>query len=200
MPSRTEIVRAVLDTAARRDMPVFIGNGFLAREVMAQAGAPGASAVLPLHGGMGLAGGVAAGYLLARACPGAIVLEGDGNHLMGWGCAQLIGHLGLHVIHVVACNGIYQSTGGQPIPGQPQPDRVRAASTALGYACGIQARTSRELGSALSHASNCGPVLLYVTQDDRSGVPTRAGYCTADYADALSEALCTSGTAREAGR
>jgi thiamine pyrophosphate-dependent acetolactate synthase large subunit-like protein len=149
---------------------------------------------------MGLAGGVAAGYLLARACTGAIVLEGDGNHLMGWGCAQLISDLGLPVIHIVACNGIYQSTGGQRIPGQPQPDRVRAAAAALGYTCGIPARTNRDLRIALSHASDSGPVLLYVIQNPEKSAPRRSRYCTADYADALTKTVAIPGAAHGEAR
>jgi thiamine pyrophosphate-dependent acetolactate synthase large subunit-like protein len=192
MPSRTEIARAALDAAAHRGWPLFTGNGFLCREVMAQAGDPGKSAVLPLHGGMGLAGGVAVGYLLSGNCPGAIVLEGDGNHLMGWGCAQLIGGLALSVIHIVACNGSYESTGGQPIPFPVQPHQAEAATAVLRYARGVAACTLAELREALDQATAV-PTLIYARQDGAEKAPPRSPFCSADYADALSNAAAPHG-------
>jgi thiamine pyrophosphate-dependent acetolactate synthase large subunit-like protein len=198
VPSRTEIARAALDAAAHRGWPLFTGNGFLCREVTAQAGDPGKSAVLPLHGGMGLAGGVAAGYLLRGNCPGAIVLEGDGNHLMGWSCAQLIGSLALPVIHIVACNGSYESTGGQPLPFPVQPHQAEAAAAVLRYARGVAAGTIEELREALDQAT-AGPTLIYARQHGAEKTPPRSPFCTIDYADALSSAAAPHGaTARPA--
>lgn len=187
MPTRTEITAAALAAAQDRGWPLFTGNGFLCRETMALAGDPGHAAVLPLHGGMGLAGGVAAGYILGGAAPGAVILEGDGNHLMGWGCAQLIGSLGLNVLHIVAVNGLYESTGGQPVPFAPDPDQAVTAASVLGYSRGAVAHSPAELQAALNDGAS-GSVLVYAVQTQMDAVPPRSPYCTADYADALGKA------------
>ena len=187
MPTRTEITAAALAAARARGWPLFTGNGFLCREAMTQAGEPGRVAVLPLHGGMGLAGGVAAGYLLGGAASGAVILEGDGNHLMGWSCAQLTGSLDLDVLHIVAVNGLYESTGGQPVPFAPDPGQAATAAGLLGYSRGAAARSSAELHAALDDDVP-GSALVYVVQEQPDAVPPRSGYCTADYADALGKA------------
>jgi hypothetical protein len=185
MASRTGIARAAVETASGQGWPLIVGNGLLCREVMALA-APGHEPVLPLHGGMGLAAGVAAGYLLARPRSGAIVLEGDGNHLMGWGCAQLIGDLGLPLIHIVSCNGVYRSTGGQRVPRPTSPGQVQAAAKVLGYRQAFSISTGKELRDTLADAVLlAGPTLLYVTEDPTPDTPARSAFSTADYADAL---------------
>ncbi|MGW2055920.1 thiamine pyrophosphate-dependent enzyme [Streptomyces sp. NPDC001840] len=189
MPTRTAIARAAVDAAAARKWPLFTGNGFLCREVMALA-VPGQAPVLPLHGGMGLAGGVAAGYLLARPRSGAIVLEGDGNHLMGWGCAQFIGDLGLPLVHVVSCNGLYRSTGGQRVPYPADTGHVHAAATVLNYRQAFTISTAEQLQSVLVEAMlMAGPSLLYVTEDLAEDAPPRSAYVTADYAQALAKTV-----------
>lgn len=189
MVTRTAIARTAVATASRRGWPLFTGNGLLCREVMTLAD-PGQHPVLPLHGGMGLAGGVAAGYLLARPNSGAIVLEGDGNHLMGWGCAQLIGALGLPLVHIVSSNGVYRSTGGQRVPGPSDTGRVHAAAKVLGYRHAFSSSTADELDDALAQAVLLdGPSLLYVTEDPAPQAPPRSAFVTADYAEALTKSV-----------
>src|SRR2546423_14839852 len=112
---RGEIASRVVACARTRGWPLFVGNGYLAREVMAIVD-PGEARTLPLQGGMGLAGAVAAGFVLAGASSRAVVLEGDGNHLIGWSCAQFIGFQQLPIVHAVSDNGGFASTGGPPGP------------------------------------------------------------------------------------
>jgi hypothetical protein len=189
MATRTGIARAAIETASAQGWPLVVGNGLLCREVMTLAG-PGDEPLLPLHGGMGLAAGVAAGYLLARPRSGAIVLEGDGNHLMGWGCAQFIGDLGLPLVHIVSCNGVYRSTGGQRLPRPTSPGQVQAAAEVLGYRQAFSISTDRQLRDILADAVLlAGPSLLYVTEDATPDTPSRSTFSTADYADALSKVL-----------
>lgn len=189
MATRTAIARMAVDAAAGRNWPLFTGNGFLCREVMALA-TPGQEPVLPLHGGMGLAGGVAAGYLLARPRSGAIVLEGDGNHLMGWGCAQFIGDLGLPLVHIVSSNGVYRSTGGQRVPRPADPGHVHAAAKVLNYRQSFSISTAEQLRDVLAEAVLlAGPSLLYVTEDPAQDAPPRSSFVTADYAQALTKVL-----------
>jgi thiamine pyrophosphate-dependent acetolactate synthase large subunit-like protein len=185
MTQRAVIVDLVVDLARRSGRPLFVGNGFLSREVMSSL-PPGIAAVLPLQGGMGLAAGVAAGYLLARPEPGALVLEGDGNHLMGWGCAQFAADQGINLIHIVCLNGCYASAGGWAVPGRLRSDRVTAAAEVLGYQQALTARDEVELRAVLAMVSrSTGPVLIYVDEQLSASRPARQAYRTAQYAQWL---------------
>jgi thiamine pyrophosphate-dependent acetolactate synthase large subunit-like protein len=194
MMYRSEIVSRIVTCARARGWPLFVGNGYLTREVMSMV-EPGEARALPLQGGMGLAGAVAAGFVLAGAAGRAIVLEGDGNHLMGWSCAQFIAFQQLPVVHVVSANGVYASTGGQPVPRLGGLRDVSACAAALGYGRGFAAESAEELDDALAVAADMArPALVYVAEDP-SGAPARRGPQTsADYAAALRAAQRTSST------
>ncbi|WP_037599490.1 thiamine pyrophosphate-dependent enzyme [Streptacidiphilus rugosus] len=182
MTQRHTIAAAVLAAARDHQLPLFVSNGFLCREIMALT-APGEDRVLPLQGGMGLAAGVAAGYAMATG-RAAIVLEGDGNHLMGWGSAQLTGTHALPLVHVVSCNGVYRSTGGQPLPSQPS--TVQSAAATLFYPQAFTAATEPELRHCLEQALLApGPSLLYAVEDETGAPPDRSDFRTRDYATAL---------------
>ncbi|WP_052391461.1 thiamine pyrophosphate-dependent enzyme [Streptomyces sp. NRRL B-24484] len=188
MAPRHTIAAAVLHAARTRRLPLFVSNGFLCREVMALT-APGRDRVLPLQGGMGLATGVAAGYVMAAGPSGpsgpcgAIVLEGDGNHQMGWGCAQLVGAHALPLVHVVSCNGVYRSTGGQKVPART--DALTAAA-ALDYRQAFTAITTEQLAGCLERALALpGPSLIYAVEDGTGAPPDRSPFRTRDYTEAL---------------
>lgn len=189
MLARATIASLVAGAAAAADWPLFTGNGFLAREVMSVS-EPGKAPVLPLQGGMGLSSGVAAGFLLASRFPGAFILEGDGNHLMGWGGAQFIGDLGLTVVHVVSCNGLYHSTGGQRIPHSDLPLRTESAAATLHYRRAFRADSPHQLSEAIATAiTSSGPTLVYVLEDPSEAPPPRSPFNTAEYAAALRHAV-----------
>ncbi|MGI5242086.1 thiamine pyrophosphate-dependent enzyme [Dactylosporangium sp. CA-139066] len=185
MMYRGEIASRIVTCARARGWPLFVGNGYLAREVMAMV-EPGEARALPLQGGMGLAGAVAAGFVLAGASSRAVVLEGDGNHLMGWSCAQFIAFQQLPIIHVVSANGVYASTGGQTVPRRGGPQDVSACAAALGYGQGFAVESAEELEDALATATDTAlPVLVYVAEDPRSVAPRRSPETSARYAAAL---------------
>jgi thiamine pyrophosphate-dependent acetolactate synthase large subunit-like protein len=185
MTARADIVRAAIALAVEGGRTLFVGNGFLSRDVMSALG-PGEAPVLPIQGGMGLAGGVAAGYLLARPEPGAVVLEGDGNHLMGWGCAQFVGSLSLNLIHIVSLNESFASVGGWRVPRPLRRKQVTAAAEVLGYRYAMSATDSDELDVALSKARQLtGPILVYVDESASDVVSPRRPSSTAEYADRL---------------
>jgi thiamine pyrophosphate-dependent acetolactate synthase large subunit-like protein len=187
MATRADIVRTTLAVARQARWPLIVGNGLLAREIMGLS-PPDAASVLPLQGGMGLAVGVAAGLLLSEKCDGVIVLEGDGNHLMGWGGAQFVGYLGLALVHVVSCNGTYESTGRQPVP-IPSAD-AKIAAAALNYAQGRSVDSVLALEEAMAAGvSTPAPTLIYVRQDPSSSVPPRQSQTSAEFADTLSSRL-----------
>jgi len=73
-------------------------------------------------GSMGLAPSIAMGLALHHPEQRILILDGDGNVLMGLGNLALIGALHpAHLIHIVFDNGVYGTTGGQPtLSGQVQ--------------------------------------------------------------------------------
>src|SRR5439155_23105294 len=73
---------------------------------------------LPISGAMGKASSVGLGLALAQPSRKVIVLDGDGSLLMNLGSLVTIGGMAPKNLIVVVCqNGVYEVTGGQPIPG-----------------------------------------------------------------------------------
>ena len=73
---------------------------------------------LPIFGAMGKASSVALG--LALACPDkkVVVLDGDGAMLMNLGGLVTIAEQAPeNLVHFVFEDGVYQTTGSQPVPG-----------------------------------------------------------------------------------
>jgi len=72
---------------------------------------------LPLMGAMGKASSVGLGLALAQPARKVIVLDGDGSLLMNLGSLVTIANMAPpNLVHFVFENGIYRTTGGQPIP------------------------------------------------------------------------------------
>jgi phosphonopyruvate decarboxylase len=74
---------------------------------------------VPLTGCMGKASSLALGIALARPDLKVIVLDGDGSLLMNLGSLVTIASARpTNLVHCVFENGIYEVTGGQPVPGE----------------------------------------------------------------------------------
>ncbi|GCB47962.1 thiamine pyrophosphate-dependent enzyme [Streptomyces sp. NL15-2K] len=147
-PTRPQVAVEVAVNAAERDVALFVGNGFLTREVAHLADGPG---TFYLFGGMGLATSVACGYREATGRP-AVVLEGDGNFAMGLGGALYAPAAGpAPLVHVVVFNGHYESSGGQTTLLRT-PAQVASVATALGYRHAWVADTLPELRRRLRDA------------------------------------------------
>jgi thiamine pyrophosphate-dependent acetolactate synthase large subunit-like protein len=74
---------------------------------------------LPLTGCMGKASSLGLGIALARPGRKVIVLDGDGSLLMNLGSLVTIANARpRNLVHCVFENGIYEVTGGQPVPGE----------------------------------------------------------------------------------
>jgi thiamine pyrophosphate-dependent acetolactate synthase large subunit-like protein len=74
---------------------------------------------LPLNGCMGKASSLGLGIALARPERRVIVLDGDGSLLMNLGSLVTIANARpRNLVHCVFENGIYEVTGGQPVPGE----------------------------------------------------------------------------------
>ncbi|HKW86907.1 MAG TPA: thiamine pyrophosphate-dependent enzyme [Nitrospiraceae bacterium] len=108
--SRSRAIEAVLGLLT--DQPVIICNGFPSREAFKLRDRP---THFYMIGSMGVAPAIGLGVALAKPSKKVIVLDGDGNVLMGMGTLATIGALKpKNFVHVVLDNEVYGSTGNQP--------------------------------------------------------------------------------------
>jgi sulfopyruvate decarboxylase subunit beta len=108
--SRARAIDAVLGLLT--DQPVLICNGFPSREAFRLKDRP---MNFYMIGSMGVASAIGLGVALAKPDKKVVVLDGDGNVLMGMGTLASIGALApRNLIHVVFDNEVYGSTGNQP--------------------------------------------------------------------------------------
>jgi len=88
---------------------------------------------LPIFGAMGKASSVALGLAMARPDKKVLVLDGDGGLLMNLGTLVTIaGQSPPNLVHIVFEDGVYFTTGSQPIPGVGKFDLAGIAKSA-GY-------------------------------------------------------------------
>ena len=88
---------------------------------------------LPIFRGMGKASSVALGLALARPDKRVMVLDGDGGRLMNLGTLVTIaGQRPRNLVHFVFDDGVYFTTGAQPVPGEGRFDLAGMAREA-GY-------------------------------------------------------------------
>jgi phosphonopyruvate decarboxylase/sulfopyruvate decarboxylase subunit beta len=93
------------------DRPMVLANGYVSRDGFDRAPSPSHFYML---GSMGLAASIALGAALARPDRRLVVLDGDGNLLMGLGVLPMVGRWRpRHFLHVVLDNGTYGATGSQ---------------------------------------------------------------------------------------
>jgi thiamine pyrophosphate-dependent acetolactate synthase large subunit-like protein len=84
-------------------------------------------------GCMGKASSLGLGLALGRPERGVWVLDGDGSLLMNLGTLVTIAQQAPpNLVHVVLENGVYEVTGGQPVPGAGRTD-LAAMARAAGY-------------------------------------------------------------------
>ncbi|WP_103383310.1 thiamine pyrophosphate-dependent enzyme [Pseudonocardia dioxanivorans] len=112
-------------------------------------------------GCMGSAASIGLGLALARPADRVLVIDGDGSLLMQ--LASLVSvaeQRPRNLYHVVFENGIYETSGGQPVPGHGLADLVGVA-TASGYRHAVRFHTAAELGTAVEQTLRLeGPVLV----------------------------------------
>lgn len=158
MLSRRNATALVLDALAE-DHAVVFANGFISREGCAHHD-------LDRHfymiGSMGLAAAIGLGVALAGMSARVVVVDGDGNLLMGLGVLPMVGAWQPpHFLHVVLDNGTYGSTGSQPTIASSI-DFVEAAR-ASGYreACSVE-NEAGFVRCLARYRTLVGPVLLHV--------------------------------------
>jgi thiamine pyrophosphate-dependent acetolactate synthase large subunit-like protein len=112
------------------DQPVIVCNGFPSREAYHLGDRP---TMFYMIGSMGSAPAIGLGVALAKPSQKIIVLDGDGNVLMGMGTLATVGALKLkNFLHVVLDNEVYGSTGNQPTLSRQV--RIEQVAKAAGYA------------------------------------------------------------------
>ena len=86
---------------------------------------------IPVFGAMGKASSVALGIAIARPDRRVMVLDGDGAVLMNLGTLVTIaGEAPANLVHFVFEDGVYYTTGGQPVPGAGTFDLAGMAESA----------------------------------------------------------------------
>lgn len=127
LTSRSRAIGAVLQLL--RDELVVVCNGFPSREAYAIRDRPENFYMI---GSMGVAPAIGLGVALAQPLRKVVILDGDGNVLMGMGTLATIGALGpKNLVHIVFDNEVYGSTGNQPTISQVV--RLDQVAKAAGY-------------------------------------------------------------------
>lgn len=117
---------------------------------------------LPYYGSMGKAASTGLGVALAVPHLDVWVLDGDGSLLMNLGCLVTTAHLAPpNLWHFVLENGVYGTTGGQPIPGRDRVDFAgvaRAAGFPRVFAFDELAAFEQTLPAVLGRTADAGPL------------------------------------------
>jgi thiamine pyrophosphate-dependent acetolactate synthase large subunit-like protein len=168
MTTRSDAIACVL--AAVGDALVVAANGMISREACYHADR---NENFYMIGSMGLASSIGLGVATARPDRRVVVLDGDGNVLMGLGTLAMIGEqLPRNLTHVVFDNESYGSTGGQrSISDRISLERIAAAA---GYAHAERVDTLEGLDEAVrAMLSQDGPsfLLAKVAPGALPGVP-----------------------------
>lgn len=158
--TRANAIAAVL--ARLGDELVVSANGFLSREAFGAADRPENFYMI---GSMGLAASIGLGLALAQPERRVVVLDGDGNLLMGLGGLPMVAErAAARFLHVVLDNQAYGSTGGQ----RSLADTVDLAAMArgAGYPHVRRVDAEADLQSALNELLAAdGPAFLLVKVD-----------------------------------
>lgn len=150
--------------AAARDGALVVG-AMQSQAVWHDAGQADDSYV-DVVGCMGGASSVGLGLALAQPDRKVLVLDGDGSLLMQLGSLVTAAAAGpSNLYHFVFANGVHQSTGNQPLPGQGKFDFL-ALALAAGYRLAISFDTRQEMERQLRGVlDSAGPVLIRLAID-----------------------------------
>jgi phosphonopyruvate decarboxylase len=132
---------------------------------------------LDIVGCMGSASTIGLGIALARPERKVIVIDGDGSLLMQLGSLVTIaGAAPPNLYHLVLENGVYETSGGQPLPGAGRFSLCELARAA-GYAHAVQVDDAGAFAAALADLlGRRGPVFVSVrtaAEDKLSSAGTR---------------------------
>ena len=124
---------------------------------------------------MGSASTIALGIALAQPQRKVIIIDGDGSLLMQLGSLVTIaGAAPANLYHFVFENGVYETSGSQPLPGEGRFDLTEMARAA-GYAHAVQFDDAAVFSGALSQLLQCsGPVFISVRTEPEDGFLVRS--------------------------
>jgi phosphonopyruvate decarboxylase len=119
---------------------------------------------LPLKGCMGKASSLGLGVALARPDVKVVVIDGDGSLLMNLGSLVTIAGLApKNLVHVVLEGKSYDTSGGQPTPGDGRLDWATVAAGA-GYTKTASIETEEELATQWPDLLKAeGPVFVRIS-------------------------------------
>lgn len=110
MQSRARVIQALLELVT--DQPVIVCSGFSSREAFKIKDRP---ETFYMTGSPGMAAAIGLGVALNKPQKKVVVLDGDGNVLMGLGTLATVGATKpKNFVHVVLDNEVYGSAGNQP--------------------------------------------------------------------------------------
>lgn len=152
--------REVLEAVFRARGPearYVCANGYVSREAYAVQDWPQSFYMI---GSMGLAAPIGLGVALARPEREVVVLDGDGNVLMGLGALALVAsQRPPSFLHVCLDNGVYASTGNQPTLSAGL--SLEGLARAAGYAHASSVEDLPSLEEALAaYEPGSGPTFL----------------------------------------
>src|SRR4051795_713404 len=124
-------------------------------------------------GAMGSASSIGLGIALAQPTRKVIVMDGDGSLLMQLGSLVTIaGAAPENLYHFVFENGVYATSGGQPLPAEGRLDFEMMARGA-GFAHAARFDDASEFKAALPGLLNrSGPVFVTLQIEHEIGVPS----------------------------
>src|SRR5260370_15274581 len=130
---------------------------------------------LDIVGCMGSASTIALGVALARPERTVIIVDGDGSLLMQLGSLVTIaGAAPANLFHVVFENGVYETSGSQPLPAEGRFDLAEMARAA-GYTFSTTFDDAAEFTSALPELfRRRGPVFVSVRTEAEDGFLVRS--------------------------
>jgi sulfopyruvate decarboxylase subunit beta len=130
---------------------------------------------LDIVGCMGSASTLALGVALAQPRRRVIIVDGDGSLLMQLGSLVTIaGAAPTNLFHFVFENGVYETSGSQPLPGEGRFDLTDMARAA-GYAHSLRFEDAAEFDSQLPGVlQHRGPVFVSVRTEAEDGFLVRS--------------------------
>jgi sulfopyruvate decarboxylase subunit beta len=144
-----------------------------------RAAVPEAANEIPDHldivGCMGSASTIGLGIALAQPSRTVIVVDADGSLLMQLGSLVTIaGEAPSNLFHFVFENGVYETSGSQPLPAEGRFDLVQMARAA-GYAYAAQFSDAAAFAAALPDVlRQRGPVFVSVRTEPEYGYLVRS--------------------------
>src|SRR5947199_9135421 len=124
---------------------------------------------------MGSASAIGLGLALAQPQRKVIVVDGDGSLLMqlGW-LGTIAGAAPANFYHFVFENGVYETSGSQPLPAEGKFD-LHQMARAAGYAHSAQFDDADAFASAVPGLLNRhGPVFISVRTEQEDGFLVRS--------------------------